>query len=121
MKSIYPGQKKHFYKIGEIAEYLNVKTSLLRFWEKEFSALIKPARNKKGDRMYSHNDFDTFKKIHLLVKVESFTLKGAKKKIHDEKKIYNEKDEAINSLIKLKEFLTEIKKLLLLIGYFLFW
>ena len=36
--------EKLYYSIGEIAEAFGVKTSLLRFWEKEFE-LLKPKKN----------------------------------------------------------------------------
>ena len=35
--------EKLYYSIGEIAEAFGVKTSLLRFWEKEFE-LLKPKK-----------------------------------------------------------------------------
>ena len=41
--------EKLYYSIGEIANAFNVRTSLLRFWEKEFD-LIKPKKNIKGTR-----------------------------------------------------------------------
>ena len=34
---------KLFYSIGEVAKMFNVNTSLIRYWEKEFS-IIKPQR-----------------------------------------------------------------------------
>ena len=43
---------KKFYKIGDVAEILNVPTSTLRFWEKEFT-VIKPKRNSKNIRVYT--------------------------------------------------------------------
>ena len=49
------GSEKIWYGIGETAEALGVPASTLRFWEKEFD-MIKPRKNKKGDRFYSKND-----------------------------------------------------------------
>ena len=43
---------KLYYSIGEVADMLDVNTSLMRFWEKEFST-IKPKKNKKGNRLYT--------------------------------------------------------------------
>ena len=39
--------EKRYYSIGEVAEAFQVKTSLLRFWEKEFEQ-IQPKKNKVG-------------------------------------------------------------------------
>ena len=52
--------KKLFYQIGEVANELGVNVSLIRFWEKEFD-IIKPKKNKKGNRQFSKKDFDNLK------------------------------------------------------------
>ncbi|MBS1746692.1 MAG: MerR family transcriptional regulator, partial [Bacteroidetes bacterium] len=41
--------QKQYYSISEVAEWFNMKPSLLRFWENEFD-ILKPRKNKKGDR-----------------------------------------------------------------------
>ena len=73
---------KLYYSIGEVSEILNVNPSLLRFWEKEFD-VIKPSKNKKGNRIYKANDLKNLKLIHYLVKERGFTLEGAKKKLKE--------------------------------------
>ena len=70
--------KKLYYTIGEVAEMFDVNTSLIRFWEKEFKQ-IKPKKNSKGNRLFTVKDIQTFSSIYQLVKVEGFTLEGAKK------------------------------------------
>lgn len=70
--------KKLYYTIGEVAEMFNVNTSLIRFWEKEFKQ-IKPKKNSKGNRLFTVKDIQVFAQIYQLVKVEGFTLEGAKK------------------------------------------
>ena len=59
--------KKLFYQIGEVAKELDVNVSLIRFWEKEFD-IIKPKKNKKGNRLFTQKDFDNLKTIYFLVK-----------------------------------------------------
>jgi hypothetical protein len=44
---------------GEVAEMFGVNTSLIRFYENEFD-IIKPHRNKKGNRLFTQNDVDSF-------------------------------------------------------------
>jgi DNA-binding transcriptional MerR regulator len=68
---------KLYYSIGEVANYFDVNSSLIRFWEKEFS-IIKPAKNKKGNRLFTQKDIQNFQLIYQLVKVEGYTLDGAK-------------------------------------------
>lgn len=70
--------EKLYYSIGEVAKMLDVNTSLIRFWEKEFD-ILKPHKNKKGNRLFTLKDLDNIKKIYELVKVKGLTLQGAKK------------------------------------------
>ncbi|MCC7454187.1 MAG: MerR family transcriptional regulator [Crocinitomix sp.] len=76
---------KLYYSIGEVANYFDVNSSLIRFWEKEFS-IIKPAKNKKGNRLFTQKDIQNFQLIYQLVKVEGYTLDGAKLRLKKEAK-----------------------------------
>ena len=73
---------KLYYSIGEVAEMFDVNASLIRFWEKEFSVL-KPKKNKKGNRLFTVKDIKNLEKIYDLVKNKGFTLNGAKMKLKD--------------------------------------
>ena len=53
---------KLYYSIGEVSEMFAVNTSLIRFWEKEFD-IIKPKKNKKGNRLFTPDDIENFKII----------------------------------------------------------
>ncbi|HQQ13536.1 MAG TPA: MerR family transcriptional regulator [Bacteroidales bacterium] len=70
-------QEKVYYHIGEVAEKFNVNTSLIRFWEKEFDVL-RPHKNKKGNRMFTEKDMRNLHIIFHLVKEKGYTLQGAK-------------------------------------------
>lgn len=69
---------KLYYTIGEVADMFSVNASLIRFWEKEF-AIIQPKKNKKGNRLFTTKDIENFNKIYQLVKINGYTLDGAKK------------------------------------------
>ena len=77
--------EKLYYSIGEVAKMFDVNTSHIRFWSKEFD-VIKPATNKKGNRLFTQADVDNLKKIYHLVKEKGFTLKGAKVELKEERK-----------------------------------
>lgn len=77
---------KLYYTIGEVAEMFNVNTSLIRFWEKEFS-IIQPKKSKKGNRMFTPKDIENFNKIYNLVKMNGYTLEGAKKALKEKVQI----------------------------------
>lgn len=95
-----------FYSIGEVAEMFDVKTSLIRYWEKEFD-IIRPKKNKKGNRMFTKNDIDNFHLIFYLVKERGMTLKGARKKIKENKDGTEKNFEIIKSLKEIKQLLLE--------------
>ena len=76
---------KLYYSIGEVAEMFDVNASLIRFWEKEFD-IIKPKKNKKGNRLFTPEDLDNFKVIYNLVKEQGLTLDGAKKYLKENRK-----------------------------------
>ena len=73
---------KLYYSIGEVAKMFDVNTSLIRFWENEFD-ILKPKKNKKGNRLFTQKDVDNLKIIYHLVKERGFTLDGAKKKLRE--------------------------------------
>ena len=104
-------QEKLWYGIGETAEALGVPASTLRFWEKEFD-MIKPRKNKKGDRFYSKNDIGILRTIQYLTKVKGYTLQGAKTAIKNNFMKEAETAAIVDTLTKIKEKLLEIKKLL---------
>lgn len=66
------------YRIGEVAELLNVRESTLRFWEKEFPQ-IAPSRSKNGQRAYTESDVAKFRRIKQLLHEIGLTISGAQK------------------------------------------
>jgi DNA-binding transcriptional MerR regulator len=105
---------KLYYTIGEVAEMFQVNTSLIRFWEKEFT-VIQPKKNKKGNRLFTPKDIENFNKIYHLVKVNGYTLDGAKKALKSKEKIEVEVSsienaELIDKLEAIKQKLIRLKK-----------
>lgn len=100
--------EKLFYSIGEVSRMLGVNPSLIRFWEKEFD-IIKPQKNKKGNRLFTKQDVDNLHLIYHLVKERGYTLKGARDKIRSNREDLQQNLEIVKTLKKLREFLTEIK------------
>lgn len=101
--------EKLYYTIGEVADMFHVNTSLIRYWEKEFD-LIKPKKNKKGNRLFTRKDIDNFHIIYHLVKERGMTLKGAKKKMKENKEDEEYNFEIVKSLEQIKEMLLEVKE-----------
>lgn len=100
--------EKSYYSIGEVAKIFNVNTSLIRFWEKEFD-ILKPFKNKKGNRYFTPEDIKTLEMIFYLVKEKGHTLQGAKDKLGTNKNEIDKNVEFHKSLNKVKQFLLDIK------------
>jgi DNA-binding transcriptional MerR regulator len=102
-------KEKLYYSIGETSEIFGLPASTLRYWEKEFD-MIKPRKNKKGDRFFSKNDIALIRTIHYLTRVKGYTLQGAKDAL--KRNFIEEADNAtiISSLMEIKEMLLKIKK-----------
>ena len=100
--------EKKYFSIGEVAEMLDVATSLIRFWESEFD-IIKPKKNRKGNRQFTREDIDNVKLIYHLVKEKGYTLQGAKDLLKNGNDSLKENIEIIDSLNKVKKFLLEIR------------
>ncbi|MBR5101841.1 MAG: MerR family transcriptional regulator [Muribaculaceae bacterium] len=100
---------KRFYRIGDVAEILNIPTSTLRFWEKEFT-IIKPQRNAKNARLYTAKDIETIKMIYYLVKEKGLKLDAAQAQIKANRDGVSKRFEVIERLKEAKATLLEIQK-----------
>jgi len=101
--------EKLYYTIGEVSKMFDVNTSLIRFWEKEFD-IIKPKKNKKGNRLFTQPDVDNFYIIYHLVKERGYTLAGAKTKLAENKEDTVKNIEVVKSLRSIKDFLLDLKE-----------
>ncbi len=72
--------EKLYYSISEVSELFDLNASTLRFWEKEFDVL-KPTKNKKGNRAFTKKDIEYIRQIVDLVKHQGFTINGAKEQL----------------------------------------
>lgn len=71
--------QKRKFRIGELAELLEVERFVIRFWEKEFA--MKANRSDGGQRFYDEKDFEKFKQIKELLYERGFTIAGARKQL----------------------------------------
>lgn len=80
--------QKRKFRIGELAEKLDLERFVVRFWEKEFG--IKTKRSQGSQRFYDENDLKKFELIKRLLYEEGFTILGAKKKLKEKSPIKSE-------------------------------
>ena len=98
--------EKLYYSIGEVSKAFDVNTSLIRYWEQEFP-IIKPKKNKKGNRYFTPEDIENFKIIYHLVKEKGYTLDGARIALTTNNKI----SETISLIDRLEFVKAELLKL----------
>lgn len=67
-----------FRTIGEMADTLNVRTHILRYWEEQFP-MLKPLKRAGGRRHYRPEDVALLHDINRLLNSEGYTIKGARK------------------------------------------
>ena len=100
--------EKQYYPISVVAGWFNVNASLLRFWENEFD-ILKPRKNRKGDRLFRPEDVKNLQVIYYLLRQRKFTIEGAKEYLKTNKKKADTNTQLIQSLNKLRGFLLEFK------------
>ncbi|MBQ4632799.1 MAG: MerR family transcriptional regulator [Prevotella sp.] len=100
---------KLYYSIKEVAAMLNVSESMLRFWEKEIP-MIKPKTTGNNIRQYTQTDIDNIKVVYNLVKVRGFKLAAARKMLRENRQQVDGNARIMESLIKVRDDLKELKK-----------
>ena len=97
---------KLYYSIKEVAEMIGVSESMLRFWEKEIP-MLKPKTTGNNVRQYTEADIENVKAV---VKVRGFKLAAARKMLRENKQGVDDNTRMIESLIKVRDELKELKK-----------
>jgi len=100
--------QKLYYKISIVADWFGVNASMIRYWEKEFD-ILKPRLTRKGDRLFRVEDVKNLQLIYHLLKVKKFSIEGAKDYLKGNKQKANAHQEIAESLVKVRDFLTELK------------
>ncbi len=71
---------KIYFKIGEVAELVGVKSHVLRYWEEEFKSL-KPVKSRSNQRLYRREDIEQALLIKSLLYQQGFTITGARQQL----------------------------------------
>jgi len=74
-----------FFRIGDVAEILGVKTYVIRFWETEFP-FVAPEKGASGQRVYRRSQIEALILVKHLLHVERYSIEGAKKKLTELRK-----------------------------------
>ncbi|WP_297336279.1 MerR family transcriptional regulator [Algoriphagus sp.] len=101
--------EKKYHSIGEVAQQFKVAPSLIRYWEGEFD-IIRPKKDRKGNRRYTKDDIQKIRYIYHLVKEKGYTLDGAREVIAQGKDQGFDKVQAVQKLQEIKDFLIKIRE-----------
>ena len=102
--------EKLYYTISEAAEQLGENVYLVLFWSNSFPKYLKPKRNAKGNRLFTAEDLDTLRQIHLLVKEQGMTLDGAAKRLAADRKAVDGRVRTLETLKEIRRQLVQVKK-----------
>lgn len=69
--------EKMGFKIGEVADMLDIKQYVLRYWESEFE-ILKPKKAKNNQRFYTKRDVENAFVIRKLLHRDRFSIEGAR-------------------------------------------
>jgi DNA-binding transcriptional MerR regulator len=108
MSALNPKPAKLYYSIGEVAAMFDVNISLIRFWESEFD-VIRPKKNKKGNRLFTQTDIDNFHLLFHLIKERGYTLQGARQKLAKNPDEQKAELEILKSLQSVRKTLLDIR------------
>ncbi len=100
--------EKRYYTIGEVADMLNVNTSLIRYWERQFPSL-QPRKNRKGHRLFTRFDVDQIKYIYFLVKERHYSLQYAQQTLEKPDANDQEAFRVAEELRSLRRFLLNLR------------
>lgn len=110
MKKIdFENSNRLYYSIKEVAAHFDVRESLLRFWETEFSS-INPRKTDGGVRQYTRKDIEDISLVYHLVKEKGMTLEGARQTLSHKKDEITRKLQVIEKLEGIKKELESLEK-----------
>ncbi len=103
--------KKLYYSMGEVTEMFDVNASLLRYWEEHFP-MLKPKRNRKGNRSYTPQDIEVLKRVYHLVKERGMRIEGAKRVLSEERRVGHvaSNAELMERLQRVRAILVEVRE-----------
>lgn len=110
-------REKTYYTISQVAEKLQVRPHVLRYWETQFP-MLRPRKGRSGSRMYREREVELLERIRILLYDKGFTLKGARRRLRLEQKKEPEEGQLglgienpwIEGLAEIREELEQIRQ-----------
>jgi len=104
--------EKIYFSLRETEQETGVPASTLRYWEKQFEEL-NPRKDGHGNRYYTREDHDLIKRIKYIRDDLKITrIEAIRKELRNNSKHSNERQAALDILLRVKEELCEIRKMI---------
>lgn len=102
---------KKYYRIGDVAEFIGVPESTIRYWEQEFTE-VSPKRVSRNVRLYTPDDIQTLRIIHYLLKVRGLRIEAARTQMQVNRKNISRRLKVLDELTEVRDELTVMLKTL---------
>jgi DNA-binding transcriptional MerR regulator len=103
---------KIYYSLRETEAETGVPASTLRYWEKEFNELS-PRKDGHGNRYYTREEQEVIKRIkYIRDELKITRIEAIRKELRANNKHSDERQSALDILLRVKEELCEIRKLI---------
>ena len=104
--------EKIYFSLRETETETGVPASTLRFWEKEFEELH-PRKDGHGNRYYTRDDQEVIKRIkYIRDELKITRIEAIRKELRQNEKRSDERQAALDILLRVKEELCEIRKMI---------
>ena len=107
-----PTPEKTYYSLRETEIETGVPASTLRYWEKQFDEL-NPRKDGHGNRYYTRADQEIIKRIkYIRDELKITRIEAIRKELKSNHKKSDERQAALEILLRVKEELCEIRKMI---------
>lgn len=104
--------EKVYFSLRETEKETGVPATTLRFWEKAFDELC-PRKDGHGNRYYTREDQELIKRIkYIRDELKITRIEAIRKELRANDKHSDERQSAIDILLRVKEELCEIRKMI---------
>lgn len=104
--------EKIYYSLRETETETGIPASTLRFWEKQFDELS-PRKDGHGNRYYTREDQELIKRIkYIRDELHITRLEAIRRELRNNTKHSDERQAALDILLRVKEELCEIRKMI---------
>ncbi len=104
--------EKIYYSMRETERATGVPDTTLRYWEKQFDEL-NPRKDGHGNRYYTREDQELIKRIkYIRDELHITRIEAIRRELKNNSKHSDERQAALDILLRIKEELCEIRKMI---------